>query len=95
LKKGKWKASEAVKVRIVSPWKSQARQWANMQWCISQNSGAGFETILNNNVWSYSVDQKRKLSGYLTLNISSNNDKLRCIIRIQEISKEKLVKEWE
>jgi hypothetical protein len=52
---------------------------------VSQNSGAGFEGELNNRGWPYSVLQKGRLSGYLFPNISSNNDKLQCIIRIQEI----------
>jgi hypothetical protein len=45
LKKWKWRASNAVKARIVSLWKSQTGQWAGMQWYVSQNSGAGFEII--------------------------------------------------
>jgi hypothetical protein len=43
LKKGKWGASDAIKARKVSPWKSQTGQWAGMQWYVSQNLGARFE----------------------------------------------------
>jgi hypothetical protein len=50
---------------------------------------------LNNSMWPYSVPQKRRLSGFYSVNISSNNDKLWCIIMIQELLKNKLVKEWE
>jgi hypothetical protein len=45
-------------------------------------------------MWPYSIPQKRRLSGFLSLSISSNNDKLRCIIKIEEIFEKKLVKEW-
>jgi hypothetical protein len=47
LKKGKWKSSDAVTTRTISPWESQTEQLAGMQWCVSQNSGAGFEGGLN------------------------------------------------
>jgi hypothetical protein len=67
LKKGKWRASDAVKARAVSSWKSHTGQWACMQWYVSQNLGAGFEGELNNPAWPHFVLQKKKLSGFLSL----------------------------
>jgi hypothetical protein len=67
LKKGKWRASDEIKVTTIFSWKSQAGQWVGMQWYVSQNSGAGFEGELNNIVWPYSVLRKRRFSGFLSL----------------------------
>jgi hypothetical protein len=67
LKKGKWRASNAVKAITVSLWKSQTGQWVGMQRHVSKKSGARLQEELNNPAWAHFVLQKKKLSGFLSL----------------------------
>jgi hypothetical protein len=47
---------------------------------------------LNNNAWPYFVLQKSRLSGFLSLNISSNNDKFDASFGYMKSSKRNLLR---